>query len=195
MSSVRRIAIIGTSGAGKTTLGRELAKRLNTVFVEVDAIQHKAHWTKASAEELRAGIEAAIGGRYSWVIDDTCQRELGDFVSGRVDVIVWLDLPLVLKLGRLCRRSWQRVRTHEVLWNGNVETWRDVFMGHDSVLGHATRAHFRHKRTIPGRPDAHKIVRLRTPIEVERWLWAMCLSAVGQGSTLGNFAAHQRGAG
>jgi adenylate kinase family enzyme len=170
MSSPQRIAIIGTSGAGKTTLGREIARRMNTVFVEVDSIQHKAHWTKATVEELRAGIEARIGGRDSWVIDDTCQRELGDFVSGRVDVILWLDLPLLLKLRRLCRRSWRRVRTREVLWNGNFETWRDVFVGKDSVLVHATRAHFRHRRTVPARPDVHKILRLRTPSEVDRWL-------------------------
>src|SRR5918999_3384896 len=170
MAIPRRIALIGTSGAGKTTLGRELARRLHTVFVEVDAIQHQAHWTKATVEELRAGIEARIGGRDSWVIDDTCRRELGDFISGRVDIILWLDLPLLLKLRRLCRRSWRRVRTREVLWNGNVETWRDVFVGKDSVLVHATLAHFRQRRMVPARPDAHKIVRLRTPSEVDRWL-------------------------
>jgi len=105
MSSPQRMAIIGTSGAGKTTLGREIARRMNTVFVEVDSIQHKAHWTRATVEELRAGIEARIRGCDSWGIDDTCRRELGDFVSGRLDVILRLDLPLLLKLGRLCRRS------------------------------------------------------------------------------------------
>jgi shikimate kinase len=35
----KRIAIVGGSGAGKTTLGRELAKLVDGVFVEVDAIQ------------------------------------------------------------------------------------------------------------------------------------------------------------
>jgi shikimate kinase len=51
MSIPRRIALIGTSGAGKTTLGREIARRLHTVFVEIDAIQHQAHWTKVTIEE------------------------------------------------------------------------------------------------------------------------------------------------
>lgn len=191
----QRIGILGTSGAGKTTLGREIARRMNTVFVEVDSIQHKAHWTKATIEELRAGIEARIGGRDSWVIDDTCRRELGDFVSGRLDVILWLDLPLLLKLGRLCRRSWRRVRTREVLWNGNFETWRDVFVGRDSVLVHATRAHFRDRRAMPARPDAHKILRLRTPSEVERWLSSMFPARGEPGSIPREFAADQGGAG
>lgn len=195
MSSPQRIAIIGTSGAGKTTLGREIARRMNTVFVEVDSIQHKAHWSKATVEELRAGVEARLGGRDSWVIDDTCQRELGDFVSGCLDLILWLDLPLLLKLGRLCRRSWRRVRTREVLWNGNFETWRDVFVGNDSVLVHATRAHFRHRRTFPARPDAHRILRLRTPSEVDRWL-SSTFPAKGEPSPMPReTAAEERGAG
>jgi hypothetical protein len=168
---------------------------MNTVFVEVDSIQHKAQWSKATVEELRAGIEAAIGERDSWVIDDTCQRELGDFVSGRLDVILWLDLPLLLKLGRLCRRSWRRVRTREVLWNENFETWRDGFVGKDSVLVHATRAHFRHRRVFPARSDAHKIVRLRTPSEVDRWLSSTFPTAAELRSMSREVAAEDRGAG
>jgi hypothetical protein len=87
------------------------------------------------------------------------------------------------------------VRTREVLWNGNVETWRDVFVGKDSVLIHATLAHFRHRRTFPARPDAQKIVRLRTPSEVERWL-SSTFSANGARSTLpDDMATGERGAG
>jgi adenylate kinase family enzyme len=194
MSTPRRIALIGTSGAGKTTLGCEIARRLNTVFVEIDAIQHQAHWTKATVEELCAGIEAQIGGRDSWVIDDICRRELGDFVSGRVDVILWLDLPLLLKLRRLCRRSWRRVLTREVLWNGNVETWRDVCVGKDSVLVHATLAHFCHRRTFPARPDVQKIVRLRAPSEVERWLSSTFPFNSASRAPSDDMAAEERGA-
>src|SRR5262245_12457928 len=153
----RRIAIVGGSGAGKTTLGRELAGLVGGIFVEVDAIQHKAHWTKASIEEIRLGIQAALDGRSTWVIDGLCEREVGDFISSRADVIVWLDLPLAVKLVRLLRRSWRRVRTGEVLWNGNIETWRDVFIGRDSVVAHPLRTHFRHRRQMIARSDQTKI--------------------------------------
>jgi adenylate kinase family enzyme len=166
----KRIAIVGGSGAGKTTLGRELAKLVGGVFVEVDAIQHKAGWNKASGEEIAAGIRHAIEGRERWVIDCTCEREVGDLISGSADLIVWLDLPLVVKLARLLRRSWGRVRTGEVLWNGNIETWRDVVVGRDSVIAHPLRTHFRHRRRMLARPDHAKIVRLRSAREVDRWL-------------------------
>ena len=165
-----RIALLGTSGAGKTTLGRELARRLGCVFVEVDALQHKANWERATPDEVSAAVRAALAGKAKWVIDGTCEREVGDFVSAQADVIVWLDLPLAIKLLRLLRRSWHRVRRQEVLWNGNTESWRDVFVGRDAVLLHLVRKHFPQRRHILGRPDAHKIVRLRTPRHVQEWL-------------------------
>jgi len=141
--------------------------------VEVDAIQHKAHWRKASVEEIREGIQAALDGTPNWVIDGTCEHEVGDFIASRADLIVWLDLPLAVKLVRLLRRSWRRVRTREVLWNGNVETWRDVFVGRDSVVAHPLRTHFRHRRRTLARPDRAKLVRLRSTSEVNEWLSAM----------------------
>jgi adenylate kinase family enzyme len=170
MTAPRRIAILGGSGAGKTTLGRELARRLGAVFVEVDAIQHKAGWQMATPDEIAAGVRSALEGQQSWVIDSTCWRELGSYVSDRAEVILWLDMPLLLKLHRLIRRSWRRVRTREILWNGNFETWRDVIGGPDAVLVHPLRTHHRSRRQTLARPDFSRMVRLRTPQQVARWL-------------------------
>jgi len=170
MNTALRIAVTGGSGAGKTTLGWELARRIDAVFVEVDAIQHKAGWIKASVDEISAGIHAALDGRSSWVIDCICEGEVGDFIAANADVIVWLDLPLGVKLRRLLRRSWYRVRSREVLWNENIETWRDVFVGRDAVLIHPLRTHFQHRRRMLARQDYGKIVRLRNASEVSAWL-------------------------
>ena len=54
---------IGTSGAGKTTFGREIARRMNTVFVEVDSIQHKAHGEEGDCGGAACGIAGEIGDR------------------------------------------------------------------------------------------------------------------------------------
>jgi adenylate kinase family enzyme len=166
----QRIAILGTSGAGKTTLGRALAARLDAPFVEIDAIQHKAGWTPASDEELRDGIERVIAGRERWVIDNTCHRRLGELITGPAELLVWLDLPIATKFLRLVRRSWRRVTTREILWNGNYETWRDVVVGRGSVLQHMVRSHFRQRRELPYPAHAHKTLRLRRVADVDRWL-------------------------
>jgi adenylate kinase family enzyme len=86
MNSPQKVAIIGGSGAGKTTLGQALAERIGADFIEVDGIQHKAGWQKASDEEIRRDIQAAIEDQAKWVIDGTCEREVGDYISSRTDL-------------------------------------------------------------------------------------------------------------
>ena len=46
---MRRVCLIATaSGNGKTTVGRQLARRLGVPFVELDALHHGPNWTEAT---------------------------------------------------------------------------------------------------------------------------------------------------
>ena len=56
---MRRIALMGISGGGETTLGKALAARLGVSYIELDALQHGPNWTESTPEELRAGVTAA----------------------------------------------------------------------------------------------------------------------------------------
>jgi hypothetical protein len=44
-----------------------------------------------------------------WVIDGNYERKLDRLVTNAADVVVWLDLPLLLLLSRLWRRTSQRI--------------------------------------------------------------------------------------
>jgi adenylate kinase family enzyme len=169
-TQAQRIVIKGGSGSGKTTLGRALARRLDAPFIELDALVHGPNWVEASDEHVRAAIEAAIAGHDRWIIDGNYERKLGDFVNARADLIVWLDLPLPLKLARLWRRTRRYMRDQQPLWNGNRQTWRAAFVGGESLFVWTLRSHFRHRREWPRTLAGRRLVRLRTPAEVERWL-------------------------
>jgi hypothetical protein len=170
MERPRKIVIKGTSGAGKTTLGGELGRRLGLPFVELDALAQGPNWQVASPHELRASVDAALAGRDRWIVDGNYDSRLGDFVNAQADLVVWLDLPLGVKLRRLLRRTHRRVSRREALWNGNRETWLGAFWGRESLFVWMLRAHFRHRREFPARFAGKNVVRLRSPAEVERWL-------------------------
>ena len=157
------------SGSGKTTFGRELARRLDVPFVELDALNHGPNWTEATPEELRAKVEPLVA-QDAWVIDGGYMGKLGHLVVARADTVVWLDLPMHTWLPRLVRRSWRRLRGRERLWNDNRETLRGLVWGRESLFGFALRMHFRRRRTYPERLAAYNVVRLRTRAEVERFL-------------------------
>jgi adenylate kinase family enzyme len=169
---MRRINVIGTSGNGKSTVARELARRLGLPYVELDALNHGPNWTEASNEDLTRAVAAATEGD-AWVVDGNYRSKVGDLVLERADTIVWLDQPLPLVLWRLWRRTLRRIRRREELWNGNRESWRGAFAGRDSLFAWTIRSHFRNRRELAGKlarfPEA-RVIRLRSPRDVERFV-------------------------
>ena len=169
---MRRVNVKGTSGSGKSTFGAELARRLGVPYVELDALHHGPNWAEASAEELRVRVrEAMDAAPDGWVIDGNYEATLGDTLVGAADTIVWLDLPLALKLRRVARRTRTRIRDDIELWNGNKESWRNALWGPESLFAWMVRGHFRQRREWPrlygGDP---RFVRLRSVAEAQRWL-------------------------
>jgi adenylate kinase family enzyme len=164
------VAIVASaSGNGKTTLGRELARRLDVPFVELDALVHGPNWVQTPNDELRRLVEPILAGE-SWVVDGTYRGKLGDLVLRHADVVVWLDQPIRVWLPRLLRRTSRRLRGRELLWNDNRETFRNALFGRESLLVWAFRMHFRRRRVYPRVLAPYNVVRLRSPREVERWL-------------------------
>jgi adenylate kinase family enzyme len=165
----RVVIIASASSSGKTTLGRELARRLGAPFHELDSFNHGPNWTEATAEELRARVEPLVAGD-RWVVDGSYRSKLGDLVLERADVVVWLDMPRRVWLPRLVRRTISRIVRREELWSGNRETFRNAFMSRDSLLLFALRNYPRRRRLYPGELAPYNVVRLRSPHDVGSWL-------------------------
>ncbi|MFD0200205.1 MULTISPECIES: adenylate kinase [Saccharothrix] len=168
--SVRRIVVLGVSGAGKTTLARRLARVVDGPHVELDAIQHGPDWSMPPPDEFRARLAEAAEGP-AWVVDGNLAALTADVLWHRADLIVWLDLPLWVALPRLARRSTARIVRRTVLWNGNRERL-GFLVGRDSVLAWAVKARRRYLAEYPDRLARTGVpwVRLRSRAGVARWL-------------------------
>ncbi len=158
--------MIGSSCSGKTTLAARLAAALGVAHVELDALHHGPSWQEASAEELRARVEAELDGLDGWVTDGNYMGKLGMWLIDQADTIVWLDPPLRTLLPRIYRRTRQRRRDRVELWNpGNFETWR----GWWTLSSFAMRTHHRRRRYWPRRFEGRRVVRLRSSVEADTW--------------------------
>ena len=179
---MRRVAVVGSSGAGKTTLGRALAARLGLPFVEIDALNHLPGWQERTAEELQAVVADAVAGG-AWVVDGNYRSKLGGLVQDRADTIVWLDYERSLVMRRVIRRTLRRVVTREELWNGNREPLSNLWSRdpYKSIIAWSwtNHAHVRERNALlmADAPAGQTWVRLRTPAETARWLAAISPAA------------------
>ncbi|TAK23362.1 MAG: adenylate kinase [Chloroflexota bacterium] len=169
---MKRVAVVGTSGSGKTTFAATLAARLGYDHVELDALHWEAGWKMAEVEVFRSRVTTATDGEH-WVCDGSYTK-VRDIVWSRADTLVWLDYPLPLVLARLFRRTAQRLWAREALWNGNRESLREHF-SRDSLFIWAFRQHRRNRVAYPAALAESRfahlaIVHLRSPNEAERWI-------------------------
>ena len=167
-----RVAVVGTTGSGKTTLAGALATSLDRPHVELDALHWEPDWQEASVEVFRERVAEALNGSH-WIVDGN-YGQVRDIVWARADTIVWLDYPLRVILARLVRRTIRRVITREELWNGNRERWRDQ-LSRDSIVLYALRTYRARRREyaeLIGHPEhGHlRTVRLRSPRAADAWL-------------------------
>ena len=165
-----RIAVIGSSGAGKTTFGRKAAARLGVPFTELDAIYHQPGWTALSDDEFRARVAPLAAGD-GWVIDGS-YRAVRPIVIARADVVVWLDYSRTRVMSRVIRRSVVRGLSRAELWNGNRESLGRVARSDHPIRW--TWTHFTGRRRefeeLFAAPGAPRVDRLRRPQDAERWL-------------------------
>lgn len=171
MTVVRRVVVYGVTGSGKSTLARRVAERLALPCHEVDDLTWEPDWVPVPDEVQRARITAVCAAD-EWVIDHAYGNWL-DVPLARADLVVALDLPRLVSLSRLVRRSVIRIVRRVPVCNGNFETWRGFLLARDSILrwhfGSFTRKRERIRRWRAD-PDFPPIVVLRSAAEVERWL-------------------------
>ena len=88
---MQRILVIGSPGAGKSTLAQRLAGRLDLPLIHLDREYFGPGWTIPEKEEWRERVSALAAGP-RWVMDGNYASTF-DLRVPRATVIVWLDVP------------------------------------------------------------------------------------------------------
>jgi len=78
----QRICVVGTSGSGKTTFARNLARILDIPHYELDALAWGPEWEQLPRETLHQRVDE-VAARPDWVIDGNYGP--GGLRRGRVD--------------------------------------------------------------------------------------------------------------
>lgn len=172
LPDLRRVLVVGTSCAGKSTFGRRLAPLVGADLVELDDFNWLPGWRQRDPDEFRHLVVAATAGE-RWCVVGNYLRA-GDVTWGRATAVVWLDVALPRLLWRAVHRTVRRSITREPCCNGNVESLGRA-LGPEGIPWWVLRSHRRtpHElaaRLAEGRHRGLAVLRLRSPADVERFL-------------------------
>lgn len=129
--SARRILCFGATGSGKSTMAAAIAEILDLPLTLVDDLCWEPDWVPTSVELQDARIIPVLESD-AFVIDSVYRRH-NAIALANVDVVIALDHPRLVSLARLVRRTIRRIRTRELVCNGNIETLGRA-LGRDSIL-------------------------------------------------------------
>lgn len=99
---MKKVLVIGSGGAGKSTFARRLGRATGIEVIHLDAVYWGAGWAEPAKEEWRATVEELLK-RDSWIMDGNYGGTL-DLRLEACDAVVFLDLPRRVCLWRVLKR-------------------------------------------------------------------------------------------
>jgi len=161
----RRILIVGSGGAGKSTLSRKLAEQWDLPVVHLDALFWEPGWQPTPKLEFMEKVKAELA-KPEWIIDGNYDSTI-DVRAQYADLIIFLDFSNVLCLYRACKRAWMyRGKTRPDMGEGCPEKidwefvrwiWRYPKDARPEMLNILSK--------VPA-----NVITLKSPQEVEQWL-------------------------
>lgn len=169
-----KIQIIGTSGAGKTTLAEACAQVFDIPHIELDAIHWQDRWVELDRAEMKARVASLLAQHPGWVVDGN-YSQVFDLVQSQANLVIWPDLPKYQTLWAVTRRSIVRGVTRSRLWKTqNRESLFKFFFSKDSMFYWVWTTHDRrHVRfselfeRLTDAKDGPLLVRLRSRRETQ----------------------------
>ena len=165
-----RVLLYGVTGSGKSTAALAIGARTGHPVTVVDELTWLPGWVPVDGQDQRDLVGEVVAGE-RWLLDSAYGAWL-DLVLPRAELVVGLDYPRWLSLGRLVRRTISGAVTKEPRCNGNVETWRAMVRRDSIIVWHfqsfaRKRARMRAWAASPDGPPVHLF---RRPRDLEAWI-------------------------
>lgn len=102
---MKRILIIGSAGAGKSTLSRKLSRLIGVPVIHLDRYYWQPNWVATPNDQWDDAVRS-FAEQEAWIMDGNYSRTL-DMRIARADTVIFLDAPRLLCLYRVIKRRIQ----------------------------------------------------------------------------------------
>lgn len=97
--------VVGAPGAGKSTFARALGAATGLPVVHIDRIHWQPGWVERGQDD-KTRLCHEVEAQDAWIFEGG-HSATWDNRATRADTLIWLDLPIALRLWRVLKRFWQ----------------------------------------------------------------------------------------
>lgn len=162
--SRRRWLLVGSGGAGKSTLARRLAAALDLPLIHLDREYWRPGWVAIPKDQWRIRV-AELASADAWVMDGNYSGTI-DMRLDRADVIIVMDTPSWKCLFRIVKRRWLDRDRPDIPTGCSDQVSLEFAWW---VLSYPWRSRPKIMRAIDAHADV-QVIRLRTARDAERLL-------------------------
>ncbi len=164
---MKKILIIGSGGAGKSTFARRLGEKTGLEVIHLDKLHWKPNWTETPKDEWQKIVGEIIKGG-EWIMDGN----FGGTMEMRIkacDTVVFLDFPRIVCVYRALKRWIAYYKTNRPdMTEGCNEKFDLEFLGW--IWNFEQTAKPRIENLLEKFEDEKTIIRLKSKREVENFL-------------------------
>lgn len=164
---MKRVLVIGSGGAGKSTFARRLGERLGLPVVHLDAHFWRPGWVETPKDEWRQTVDE-LCAREAWVMDGNFSGTLVQRLAA-CDTVIFLDMPRAVCVWRALKRwfMYRNVRRPDMA-EGCGEKFDLKFL--HWVWTYPSRSRPKVIARVDEVAAGKRVIRLRSDAEVEKFL-------------------------
>ncbi|HEX8472794.1 MAG TPA: DNA topology modulation protein [Pyrinomonadaceae bacterium] len=164
---MRKVLVIGSGGAGKSTFARRLGEVLGLEVIHLDTLYWNPDWIETPRDVWRERV-AKLVEREAWIIDGNYSNTF-DIRVEACDTLIFLDTARTVCLWRIIKRAFMYRNTNRPdMAEGCPERLSLEFVLW--VWNYPTRTRPRVLELMKTNAERKMIVRLRSQSEIESFL-------------------------
>ena len=164
---MRKVLVIGSGGAGKSTFARQLGEILHLEVIHLDSLYWSAGWVEMPKPEWQKTVEE-LSRRDAWIMDGNYSGTL-EMRLEACDTVIFLDISRLICLWRVLKRAmlYRGVSRPDVA-EGCPEKLNMTFI--QWVWGYPSRSRPKIVRALEKNTGKKRIIWLRSREEVGKFL-------------------------
>ena len=166
---MKRVAVFGNAGGGKSTLARRLAAATGLPLYVIDMMQFRPGGAAVPHDEFLAA-HAALLGADAWIIDGFGSIAAAWERFAVADTLVYVDLPVLTHYRWVTKRLVQGLFASPKGWPERSPLWASTLDSY-RVVGRCHRALTpRYRALVAEAAGTKRVHHLRSPRDIEAFL-------------------------